>query len=68
MKKRPLIFINMEDAHRYCRSRCANEECSKHITKTYKYQGVCRLSLLKNTPDCEGFISTRAKKEEGKNV
>lgn len=63
MDKKPLIMINTDNAPMFCRSRCGNTECSKHITKMYEYKGPCKMSLLKGQTECEGYISKKAKKE-----
>jgi hypothetical protein len=61
---RPLIIINTDNAATFCRSQCNNTECTKHISKGYQHQGMCKFTLLKGAPECEGFISKRVKKIE----
>ena len=65
MERRSLIFINTDNAPMFCRSQCKNSDCTKHITKAFEYKGSCKMSLLKGTDACEGFISARIKKAEG---
>ena len=38
-----------------------NGDCSRHISKGMAYTGPCKFSLLKDTEDCEGYISKRKK-------
>lgn len=54
---RPLIFIDTNNAPVFCNNRCNNKECSKHQTKAYQHTGVCKLKHLRDTEDCEGYIS-----------
>lgn len=61
MERRPLIMINTDNAPTFCRSRCNNTHCSKHISKAYQCTGPCKMTLLKGSSDCEGFSSTRKK-------
>ncbi len=59
---RPIIFINTDDAPTYCSNSCGNTKCTKHQSRGFEHQGVCKFSLLKDSQDCEGYISGRAKK------
>lgn len=59
---RPIIFINTDNAPTFCRSQCNNQACPKHQSKGYQHQGMCKFSLLKGTPECEGFISREKRK------
>lgn len=59
---KPLIFINTDNAPTFCDNRCQNTKCSKHQTRAYQHMGVCKIARLRDTEDCEGYISTRAKK------
>jgi hypothetical protein len=61
MEKRPVIMLNTSNAATFCRSRCANSECSRHISKLRDFKGMCTLTLLKGQSECEGFLSTRKK-------
>lgn len=62
MRNRPIIMIDTTNAPTYCRSHCCNADCSKHISKGMAYTGPCKFELLKNTEDCEGYISRRQQK------
>lgn len=59
---RPVIMLNSADAPKFCKSRCANINCTKHISKAANYKGLCRIGFLKGTCDCEGYISRRKRK------
>lgn len=54
---RPLIFVNMNNAPKFCDNRCNNTSCKKHLSKLTGYSGSAAISKLRNTPDCEGYIS-----------
>lgn len=54
---RPLIFVNMDNAPKFCDNRCNNTSCKKHISKLAGYYGGAVISKLRDTPDCEGYIS-----------
>lgn len=56
---KPVIQMDTTNEQTYCRSRCGNAGCSRHISKGMKYTGWCQFALLKNTLDCEGFIPVR---------
>lgn len=62
MRNRPIIIIDTTNAPTYCRSHCYNEDCSRHISKGMAYTGYCKFEMLKNTEDCEGYISRRQQK------
>ena len=53
MGNRPIIFVNTDNYPMFCDNRCANTECSRHISKLYQHSG--------DTEDCEGYISKRKK-------
>lgn len=57
MEKRPLIFVDMSKAPKFCDNRCNNTSCKKHISQMRGYFGAARISKLRDTPDCEGYIS-----------
>lgn len=54
---RPIIFVDTSKAPKFCDNRCNNKECSRHISKLAGYYGAAKISKLRNTPDCEGYIS-----------
>ena len=54
---RPIIFCNMDNAPKFCDNRCNNTSCKKHISKLAGYYGGAVISKLRDTPDCEGYIS-----------
>lgn len=54
---RPLILANMDNAPKFCDNRCNNTNCKKHISKLAGYYGGAVISKLRDTPDCEGYIS-----------
>lgn len=53
----PIIFINTNNAPKFCDNRCNNKACSRHISKLTGYSGAARISKLRDTQDCEGYIS-----------
>ena len=57
MDRKPLIFIDTGNAVKFCDNRCNNKECSKHLSKVAGYRGTAIISKLRNTPECEGYIS-----------
>lgn len=57
MERKPLIFIGTEKAGKFCDNRCNNKECSKHLSKMAGRSGFAVISKLRDTPDCEGYIS-----------
>lgn len=59
MEKRPLIFVDMSKAPKFCDNRCNNTSCKKHISKLAGYYGAAKISKLRDTEDCEGYISKR---------
>lgn len=63
MGNRPIIMIDTTNAPTYCRSHCCNADCSKHISKGMTYTGPCKFELLKDTEDCEGYISRRQQRK-----
>lgn len=56
MERKPLIFMNNEKV-KFCDNRCNNKECSKHLSKMAGWSGFAVISKLRDTPDCEGYIS-----------
>ena len=61
---RPLIFINTNNFQRFCDNRCLNVNCSKHLSKLSGHFGGAEISKLRDTPDCEGYISKWKKSHE----
>lgn len=59
MERRPIIMVDTSNMPMFCRNHCCNGDCSKHISKGMAYTGACKFSLLKDTGDCEGYISRR---------
>lgn len=55
----PIIFINTNNAPKFCDNRCNNKECSRHISKLTGYFGAAKISKLKGMPECEGYITKR---------
>lgn len=62
MGNRPIIFVNTNNYPVFCDNRCANTECSRHISKLYQHSGGAKISKLRDTGDCEGYISRRQQK------
>ncbi len=54
---RPIIFCDTDNAPEFCDSRCNNTSCKKHIGRLAGYHGVAVIRRLRDTPDCEGYIS-----------
>lgn len=59
MERRPIIIVNTDNYPAFCDNRCNNTSCSRHITKAYQYTGGCKISKLRDTEECEGYISKR---------
>jgi len=57
MERKPLIFVNTEHTGRFCDNRCDNKICTKHLSKLAVYRGCAVISKMRDTPDCEGYIS-----------
>ena len=57
MERRPIIIVNTDNYPTFCDNRCNNTNCSRHISKMRFYTGGCKISKLKDTEDCEGYIS-----------
>lgn len=57
MDRKPLIIVNTDNAGKFCDNRCNNNGCSKHLSKIAGYHGIAKISKLKNTPECEGYVS-----------
>lgn len=62
-KRNPFVMVATNNMQEFCRNRCINAECSRHISKGMEYTGACRFSLLRNTDKCEGHISRRQQNE-----
>ncbi len=58
MERRPIIIVNTDNYPTFCDNRCSNTDCGKHITKAYSHTGGCKISKLRDTEDCEGYISS----------
>lgn len=67
MGNRPIIFVNTDNYPMFCDNRCANTGCSRHISRLYQHSGGAKISKLRDTEDCEGYISKRRQRKE-KNV
>lgn len=61
MRNRPIIFVNTDNYPVFCDNRCVNTECGRHISKLYQHSRGVKISRLKDTEDCEGYISKRKK-------
>lgn len=57
MERKPLIFVDTNNAGRFCDNRCNNRDCSKHLSRLADYGGCAKINKLRDTPDCEGYIS-----------
>ena len=55
---RPLIFVNTDNFPKFCDNRCLN------ICKLAGYYGGARISKLRDTSECEGYISKWKKSHE----
>lgn len=55
--KKPIIFVNTDGFAKFCDNRCNNTKCKKHLSQMCGYYGGAKISKLRNTPDCEGYIS-----------
>lgn len=60
----PILMLDTDNMPRFCRSRCANTNCTKHISKAYECGGSCSMSLMRGEPECEGHIPTRGRKKK----
>lgn len=54
---RPLIFVNTNGFAKFCDNRCNNTKCKKHLSQMCGYYGEAKIIKLRDTPDCEGYIS-----------
>ena len=61
-------MVDTSNMPTFCRSHCQNTDCSKHISKGMNYIGTCNFSPMKNTEECEGYLSRRQMKEKKENV
>ena len=61
---RPLIFVNTDNFPKFCDNRCLNTNCSKHLSRLAGHSGGAKISKLRGTPDCEGYISKWKKSHE----
>ena len=61
-EKRKIIMVDTGEMPVFCRSRCANTNCRKHISKAYECGGMCSMQLLKGKPECEGNVTRRRRK------
>ncbi len=57
--ERPIIMLNTDNMPKFCRNRCANTNCAKHISKAYACGGSCSMSLMRGEPECEGYAPQR---------
>jgi hypothetical protein len=64
MERKPIIFVNTDNYPAFCDNRCNNTDCRKHITKAYSHTGGCKISKLRDTEECEGYISKWKKSHE----
>lgn len=61
---RPLIFVNTDNFPKFCDNRCLNTNCSKHLSRLAGHSSGAKISKLRGTPDCEGYISKWKKSHE----
>ena len=50
--ERPVIMVNTDEMHVFCRNQCANVKCTKHISKAYECGGaarMCRVHITEET-------------------
>lgn len=59
MVKRPILIINTDNYPTFCDNRCNNTKCKKHIAQMRSHTGGCKISKLRDTEECEGYISKR---------
>lgn len=57
MGMRHIIMVETNNAKTFCDNRCNNRKCSKHKSNIPEYRGVCKIIKLRNTVECEGYIS-----------
>lgn len=57
MDRKPLIFVEEKNTKKFCDNRCNNKECSKHLGKMANFRGCAEISKMRDTPDCEGYVS-----------
>ncbi len=62
MIERPVIIVDTDGFTKFCDNRCNNTKCKKHLSKMRGYYGGAKISKLRDTSDCEGYISKRKKK------
>lgn len=41
--ERPVIMVDTDEMHVFCRNQCANVKCTKHISKAYECGGACSM-------------------------
>lgn len=63
---RPLIIVDTANYPKFCDNRCNNTSCKKHISQMHGYFGGAVITKLRDTEDCEGYISKR--KQKGQQV
>ena len=62
MIERPVIIVDTDGFAKFCDNRCNNTKCKKHLSQMRGYYGGAKISKLRETSDCEGYISKRKKK------
>lgn len=60
---RPIIFMSTDNYAKFCDNRCNNTNCKKHLSQMRGYHGSAKISKLRGTEDCEGYISRRKSKD-----
>ena len=61
MERRPIIIVNTDNYPTFCDNRCNNTDCKKHMANMRFHTGGCKISKLRDTEECEGYISRRKK-------
>ena len=57
MERRPIIIVNTDNYPTFCDNRCNNTNCKKHMENMRFHTGGCKISKLRDTEECEGYIS-----------
>lgn len=57
MERRPIIIVNTDNYPTFCDNRCNNTDCKKHMANMRFHTGGCKISKLRDTEECEGYIS-----------
>lgn len=57
MERKPIILIDTDNYPTFCDNRCNNKDCKKHMSKMRGYFGGAKITKLRDTPECEGYIS-----------